>query len=77
MIICNEQHHWWDLRNALPKGDFVSIMTKSPKYAKEITFALAVNNIPFTKISYGSGVYKFVKNNGTICDKCMGEGVKK
>ena len=77
MIICNKQHQWWSLRDKIPKGDFKAILTKSPQFHKDITYALVVNNIPFHKMSYGAGVYKFVKNDGSICDKCLGEGVVK
>lgn len=75
MIICNEQHHWWDIRGKVAKGEFDVILTKSSHYNKQITFTLAENNIPFTRISYGAGVVKIVKNDGSICDKCHGKGV--
>ena len=77
MKIVYSENQAYETKQDIENGKFESCLIKYSNHAKDIIFHLACRNIPFHKINYGGGVVKIIKNDGKICDKCMGEGILK
>ena len=67
----------WDFEQAVKKDPsaFDKVLVKRAEFAKDVTWTLVVNKIPFRRINYGSGVVLFVRNDKKICRHCAGKGV--
>ena len=75
--IVYEQHQVYETRQLIKNNKFESCIIKYSKHAKDIIFELVINDIPFHRISYGSGIIKLLKNDGNICEYCHGRGLLK
>ena len=75
MKIVYSENQCYEVKQDIEHGNFESCIIKNSNHAKDIIFCLVCNGTPFHKINYGGGVYKLIKNDGHICDKCLGKGL--
>ena len=70
------EHARYDFESMIKKdpSKFKTVLVKNPKYAKDVTWTLVINEIPFRKINYGSGVILFIRNDVELCSRCHGTG---